>query len=819
MISSVILFLCLTLTYNVQALDNGVALTPPMGWMSWQRFRCLTDCELYPDDCISDQLFREMADRMAEDGYLEAGYDTIVIDDCWLAWERDEDGKLQPDYERFPYGMKSLADYIHSKGLKFGMYEDIGTNTCAGYPGIKGNLQLDANTFAEWEIDYIKIDGCYANVDEYKQGYTDFGRYLNETGRPIVYSCSWPAYLEIYRTPADYEYLAKICNLWRNWADIQDSYSSMTTISDWFARNQDRFAPYAGPGHWNDPDMLLLGNFGLSYEQSKSQMALWAIMAAPLLISVDYRTIDDKSREVLLNKEAIAINQDALGIQGKYITEISNVDIWTRPILPIVDGSHTYAVAFHSRREDGYIIAINVNLNDIGLPYENYIISDVFDPLTTHSVSKKDGNTYLLVRSRNRNNSVTMKFCWLVVTCITFLQSAECLNNGLALTPPMGWMSWQRFMCLTDCNLYPDDCISDKLFRQIADLMVSEGYLEAGYDYLIIDDCWLENDRDENNRLKPDRERFPYGMKNLSDYIHSKGLKFGLYQDYGTHTCEGYPGILGHLEIDANTFAEWGVDYTKIDGCNANESTYEEGYTEFGKYLNKTNRPMVYSCSWPAYLEMGDVHANYSYLAEICNLWRNWGDISDSYRSMTNIIDWFAKHQDRFIPYAGPGHWNDPDMLLIGNYGLSTDQSKSQMAIWAIMAAPLLMSVDLRTISSEHKDILLNKEIIALNQDVLGYQGYLLNRTSGIEIWVKPVGPVKNGILSYAVAYQSRRASGYPYAIAVRIGDLKLTHKYGYTVKNLFEPSFKERILKTDEQFIIRVNPSGVVLLKFTPIV
>ncbi|KAK4884297.1 hypothetical protein RN001_000568 [Aquatica leii] len=411
-----------------------------------------------------------------------------------------------------------------------------------------------------------------------------------------------------------------------------------------------------------------------------------------------------------------------------------------------------------------------------------------------------------------------MKSCELVVLlCCVFLPEIYALNNGLALTPPMGWMSWQRFRCLTDCNLYPDECISDKLFRNMADLMSSEGYLEAGYEYLIIDDCWLEKERDENGRLQPDHKRFPYGIKNLSDYIHSKGLKFGIYEDYGTHTCAGYPGILGHLEVDANTFAEWGVDYIKIDGCYADFDDYEKGYTEFGQYLNKTNRPIVYSCSWPAYLESNKIYANYAYLSEICNLWRNWGDIQDSYSSMSRITNWFSSNQDRLIPYAGPGHWNDPDMLLIGNYGLSIEQSRSQMAIWAILAAPLLMSVDFRTIAYEEKQILLNKEVIAINQDPLGMQGYLAKKKFDIEMWVRPITPVKSRAYSYAVAYRSMRDDGYPYAINVTLNELSLNHSKGYTVKNIFDNSWRENILQVDQSFIVRVKPSGVVLFKFTP--
>ncbi len=210
-------------------------------------------------------------------GFQAAGYEYIIVDDCWLASERDEDGKLQPDPERFPSGIPALAEYVsneyahvayitrsgprfifkvHSLGLKFGIYEDYGNFTCAGYPGVLGHLETDANTFAEWGVDYVKLDGCYADEDTYAEGYPEFGRYLNETGRPIVYSCSWPAYMLDDPDSVPYDDIQETCNLWRNYGDIQDSWASVLSIIDWYGDNQDLFAGYAGPGNWNDPDMV-----------------------------------------------------------------------------------------------------------------------------------------------------------------------------------------------------------------------------------------------------------------------------------------------------------------------------------------------------------------------------------------------------------------------------------------------------------------------------------------------------------------------------------------------------------------------------------
>ncbi|CAH1164650.1 unnamed protein product [Phaedon cochleariae] len=374
----------------IQALDNGLARTPPMGWMHWQRFRCLIDCQAYPDECISERLFRTMAERLATDGYLQAGYEYIMIDDCWASKERDSDGKLQPDPDRFPNGIKPLADYVHSLGLKFGIYGDYGILTCGGYPGSKYHLEVDANTFAEWGVDYLKLDGCYTDFHNIEEGYVEMGKYLNATGRPITYSCSWPAYQEPEGLKSNYTKLAETCNLWRNWDDIEDSWDNVTDIVDWFSGNQDRIANFSGPGHWNDPDMLLIGNYGLSYEQSKAQMAVWAVMAAPLIMSVDLRTIEPQMKNILLNAEAIRVNQDPLGIMGRLVLKKEKIDIWTKPVLPIVKGTNSYAVALMSRRVDGYPRRINVTLSELNITHPGgFILKDIFSP-QNEPVAHKD---------------------------------------------------------------------------------------------------------------------------------------------------------------------------------------------------------------------------------------------------------------------------------------------------------------------------------------------------------------------------------------------------------------------------------------------
>ncbi|XP_066287886.1 alpha-N-acetylgalactosaminidase-like isoform X4 [Branchiostoma lanceolatum] len=357
------------------SLDNGLARTPPMGWLAWERFRCNVDCVDDPYNCISERLFMQMADRLAEDGWKELGYNYINIDDCWMSMDRDEQGNLYANKTRFPNGIKKLADYVHSKGLKLGIYLDFGTHTCGGYPGSIKYLQKDAETIAGWGIDMLKMDGCYANVSDMSWGYPDMEMYMNKTGRPILFSCSWPAYAGGIKV--DYSVLGKHCNAWRNYDDIQDSWDSVTHIIDWFGDNQDVLAPAAGPGHWNDPDMLIVGDYSLSYEESKAQMAMWAILAAPLFMSNDLRSISPEARTILMNKEVIRISQDSLGMQGRRVIKEHGIEVWTRVIENKAFPS--YAVVFLNRRDDGMPYKYSLTLDEIGFEYNmGYELSEVF---------------------------------------------------------------------------------------------------------------------------------------------------------------------------------------------------------------------------------------------------------------------------------------------------------------------------------------------------------------------------------------------------------------------------------------------------------
>lgn len=340
--------LLLVLVAQVLVLENGLLRTPPMGWVAWERFRCNIDCDEDPKNCISEQLFMEMADLMAQDGWRDLGYVYLNIDDCWFG-QRDDTGHLVPDSKRFPHGIAFLADYAHSLGLKLGIYADMGNLTCMGFPGTTlDKVELDARTFAEWKVDMLKLDGCFSTHQEREEGYPKMSAALNATGRPIAFSCSWPAYEGGLPPEVNYTLLSDICNLWRNYDDIQDSWRSVLFILDWFVKHQDILQPLAGPGHWNDPDMLLIGNFGLSFEQARAQMALWTVLAAPLFMSTDLRTISPQNVNILQNPLMIKINQDPLGIQGRMILkEKSLIQVFKRPLL-----GDTSVVVFFSRRTD-----------------------------------------------------------------------------------------------------------------------------------------------------------------------------------------------------------------------------------------------------------------------------------------------------------------------------------------------------------------------------------------------------------------------------------------------------------------------------------
>ena len=299
------------------------------------------------------------------------------------------------------------------------------------------------------------------------------------------------------------------------------------------------------------------------------------------------------------------------------------------------------------------------------------------------------------------------------------------LDNGLARTPPMGWNSWNHF----GCN------VSAQLIREVADAMAANGMRDAGYQYLTIDDCW-QVARDAKGVIVADSTRFPDGIKPLADYVHSKRLKFGIYTDAGRRTCEGRPGSYGYEDLDAKTYAQWGVDYVKIDWCNAEGLDAPTQYAKIRDALARSGRPIVFSiCEWGS-------NRPWEWAPKTGNLWRTTGDIADRWTSMLAIVDLSSQYWS----VAKPGAWNDPDMLEVGNGGMTRDEYRAHFSLWAIMAAPLMAGNDVRAMrdstrqAAATRDILLNKEVIAVDQDSLGVQGTIYqNSPPELQVWMKPL--------------------------------------------------------------------------------
>ncbi|KAK6059713.1 alpha-galactosidase [Cooperia oncophora] len=403
----------------------------------------------------------------------------------------------------------------------------------------------------------------------------------------------------------------------------------------------------------------------------------------------------------------------------------------------------------------------------------------------------------------------------LVLLITLICSSALGLDNGLARTPPMGWMSWTQFRCQTNCDKYPDDCINEKLYQEMADRLVSDGYRDAGYNHIHIDDCWMERNRDADGRLVADKTRFPSGIKALAKYMHDRNLFLGIYEDWGNKTCAGYPGSEGHVQMDAQTFADWECDYLKLDGCHMKQSQQSIGYPEMEKALNATGRPIMYSCEWPYYLIDEQKQINYTAIAQSCNLWRNFNDVSNNWASILSTMLFYDHYQDELIDVAGPGQWNDPDMLVIGmKNGLTADQAKVQMSVWAIWSAPLIMSNDLRDIDPIFKEILLNRDVIAIDQDPMGKMGRLMISNDNTAIYVKPVLPKEVSDTSFAIAVVNKHLST-TYTIKFALNKVGMYRENGYQIKDLWSGKDMGTFKPTDT-LTVQVPPTGAAMFKAT---
>ena len=328
-----------------------------------------------------------------------------------------------------------------------------------------------------------------------------------------------------------------------------------------------------------------------------------------------------------------------------------------------------------------------------------------------------------------------VKAMWMFVLAAMVLLPALSFGQierlSLAQTPPMGWNSWNKFQCN----------VTAEVVKTVADAIATNGMKEAGYEYVVIDDCWQVS-RDADGNIVADAKTFPQGIKGLADYVHSKGLKFGVYSDAGAKTCAGRPASQGHEYQDALQYAKWGVDYLKYDWCNTGTRNAEEAYSTMSNALLATGRPIVFSmCEW-------GTAKPWLWAKGIGNLWRTTGDIGDRFigrgkfpdgncceLGLVDIVDL----QVGLEAYSGPGHWNDPDMMEIGNGGMTTPEYRAHFSFWAMLAAPLISGNDVRTMSADTKEILENKEVIAIDQDPLGRQGRRIKKEGDLEVWGRPL--------------------------------------------------------------------------------
>jgi alpha-galactosidase len=375
----------------------------------------------------------------------------------------------------------------------------------------------------------------------------------------------------------------------------------------------------------------------------------------------------------------------------------------------------------------------------------------------------------------------------------TAAEDAPAMSGAVTLapTPPMGFNTWNRFGC----------DVSDELVRGIADAMVESGMRDVGYEYVVIDDCW-QVDRGDDGLIVPDPDRFPDGMKALAEYVHGQGLKFGLYTDAGPKTCEGRPGSLGYEEIDANTYAEWGVDYVKVDWCHSDSLSAPVQYARVRQAFDDSGRDMVLSiCEWGRNLP-------WEWAGEIGQLWRTTADIRDNWASVL----WILEANNRHHQAAGPGHWNDPDMLEVGNGGMTLEEYRSHFSLWAMMAAPLIAGNDLREMSDEIRAILTNAEVVAVDQDPLGVQGrVVLDRGYGAQVWAKPLadGSVAVALFNQREGEMEGSISWHEIGLGpgpATVRDLWLHEDFAHVDDGTYATRFRRQ-----------VPGHGVVMLRVTP--
>jgi len=385
----------------------------------------------------------------------------------------------------------------------------------------------------------------------------------------------------------------------------------------------------------------------------------------------------------------------------------------------------------------------------------------------------------------------------LIFLCVLSKAEAQKFEN-LANTPPMGWNSWNTFKC---------DGINENVIKTIADKMVSSGMKAVGYQYIVIDDCW-QIGRDKNGYIIIDKEKFPSGMKALADYIHAKGLKFGIYSDAGTHTCGGRPGSKGFELKDAEYYANWGVDYLKYDWCNTEGQDALQSYTLMRDALYANKRPILFSiCEW------GE-NKPWEWAANVGHMWRTTYDINfdgsfDGDR-WGNQFGWsvILDKQVGLEKYAGPGHWNDPDMLAVG-IGMPVNESRAHFTMWCMLAAPLMSGNDIREMTIETQEILSNKNLISIDQDKLGKQGFKIIDEGAFEVWQKPLS---NGEIAICLFNRDIKDKDY----TLNWKQLKIKAFEGvYSIKNVWTQS---TMGTTENISKLQIPSRDVILFRLKPI-
>ncbi|WP_461642633.1 glycoside hydrolase family 27 protein [Labilibaculum euxinus] len=397
-------------------------------------------------------------------------------------------------------------------------------------------------------------------------------------------------------------------------------------------------------------------------------------------------------------------------------------------------------------------------------------------------------------------------FLLLIMIVFSICVNAQKAEN-LALTPPMGWNSWNTFG--TDIN--------EQLVMQTADAFVELGLKEAGYEYIVLDDGWMAKERDENNNLVPDPKKFPGGIKSIVDYVHSKGLKFGLYECAGNQTCAGYPGSRGFEYQDAKLFAEWGIDFLKYDWCNTENLNAKGAYETMRDALHASKQPIVFSiCEW------GD-NEPWKWAKDIGHLWRVTGDITNCWDCEVGHGNWSSRGIWPIInlrkdlrKFAGPGHWNDLDMMEVGN-GMTDSEDRVHFAMWSLLTSPLILGNDLRSMSNETLKTIENKNVIAVNQDVLGIQAYCHLKSPELEIWVKPLANEEWAVAFINMSNDELLLSydWWKHPINDQLTHKQLEKKYkSYSMYDLYA---SKNIGLTNKNLESKIKGHDVLLLKLSP--